>query len=69
MSLLNRLFGGNRLYQALAHAYDAALIDRSMRSCSPERFARCGEHAQVDPFVFISHAHELREIGLIDQRS
>jgi acetyltransferase-like isoleucine patch superfamily enzyme len=54
MGLLSRLLRGNRLYQALAYAYDAALIDRRMRY-SPQQFARCGEHVQIDPRVSISH--------------
>lgn len=54
MGFLNRVLGRSRIYQALAHAYEASIIDRTMRY-APERFARCGEHVQIDPRVYISH--------------
>jgi maltose O-acetyltransferase len=58
MGLLRKLFGRSRLYQAMAHAYDAALVETSMQY-EPGQFAHYGQHVHLDPRVFFTHPHRV----------
>lgn len=58
MGLLKRLLGDTRVYQAISHAYEESWRHRNMRY-NPSQFARCGEHVQIDPRVYISHPNRV----------